>query len=95
MLYQWADCTEQLQEIYASNPEAIYIAVDGPKNTNGDDHTLTGSSIQGWTVTGISRTSKNQDVILEAEAWEAKLKDDDRKSKLFVELILAKTKEEF
>ncbi|MFI3174068.1 MAG: extracellular solute-binding protein [Bacillota bacterium] len=199
MLYQWADCTEQLQEIYASRPEQIYIAIDGPKNANGDDHTLAGSSIQGWTVTGISSTSKNQeaalrllsflksdegqkliflgvedhgytmedgvpqltpeaekmlrenraeydkvyggdathwpmmdnlygdihkyhlpeesyienimewsrlytenfslyayqDVILEAEAWEAKLKDDERKSKLFVELILAETKEQF
>ncbi|MFI3325919.1 MAG: extracellular solute-binding protein [Clostridia bacterium] len=61
MLYQWSDCSEQLQLINQTNPEQNYIAIDGPKNSNQDDHTLSGSGIQGWTLTGISNTSKNQE----------------------------------
>ncbi len=61
MLYQWSDCTEQLQEINSKSPEQNYIAIDGPKNSQGDNHTLAGSSIQGWTVTGISSSSTKQE----------------------------------
>lgn len=61
MLYQWSDCTEQLQDLRSENPEGSYIAVDGPKNSSGDDHRLAGSSIQGWTLTGISSHSTKQE----------------------------------
>ncbi len=65
MIYQWSDCTEQLMHLYETTPEAQYIAVDGPKNINGDAHTMAGSSVQGWTVTGIANTSPHQEDALE------------------------------
>ena len=54
MLYQYTDMLAQQKELYARYPERIYLAVDGPKNAAGDDHTLTASGINGWTVTMIS-----------------------------------------
>lgn len=65
MLYQWSDCTEQLMELYEQSPEKIYIAVDGPKNSKGEDHTLAGSSIQGWTITGISNGSEQKEAAIQ------------------------------
>lgn len=59
MIYQRTDLTEQQITLYNENPDAIYIAVDGPKNHTGDDHTLTASGIQGWTVSMISKDSKH------------------------------------
>lgn len=55
MLYQYTDMISQQKEIYVNHPERIYLAVDGPKNAAGDDHTLTASGINGWTVTLISK----------------------------------------
>lgn len=55
MLYQWSDIMTQQKEIYANHPERIYMAVDGPRNAAGDDHTLTTTGINGWTVTLISK----------------------------------------
>lgn len=81
MLYQWSDCTEQLQEINANYSEEIYIAVDGPKNSNGDDHTLAGSSIQGWTVTGISSVSTNQEAAIRLLSF---LKSDEGQKLIFL-----------
>lgn len=65
MLYQWSDCTEQLQKINQQNPEQNYIAIDGPKNSAGDPHTLSSSTIQGWTVTGISSTCEHKQQAIE------------------------------
>ena len=39
----------------AKNPESVYIAVDGPKNSNGDDPVLPSTGINGWTITFISK----------------------------------------
>ncbi len=61
LLFQWSDCSEQLQQLYLENPDQCYIAVDGPKNSQGENHTLAASSIQGWTITGISATSERQE----------------------------------
>ena len=55
MIYQHTDMAAQQKELYASHPERIYLAVDGPKNPAGDDHTLTTTGINGWTVTLISK----------------------------------------
>lgn len=55
MIYQHTDMAAQQKELYANNPERIYLAVDGPKNAAGDDHTLTTTGINGWTVTLISK----------------------------------------
>lgn len=55
MLYQRTDLANQQKALYAKDPESVYIAVDGPRNSNGDDHTLPGAGINGWTVTFISK----------------------------------------
>lgn len=65
LLFQWSDCSEQLQQLYLENPDQCYIAVDGPKNSTGQDHTLAASSIQGWTITGISAKSQRQEEAME------------------------------
>lgn len=59
MLYQRTDIADQQATLYAQHPERIYIAVDGPKNAEGEDHVLPGSGINGWTVTLISKNCKN------------------------------------
>ncbi len=61
MLYQYTDMLEQQKSLYANHPERIYMAVDGPKNSNGDDPTLPATGINGWTVTMISKNCKSPD----------------------------------
>ena len=61
MIYQYTDMADQEKVLYKENPDSIYIAVDGPKNLNGDDYTLPGTSVNGWTVTLISKNCKNPD----------------------------------
>lgn len=59
MIYQYTDMADQEKALYANNPDSIYIAVDGPKNAKGEDYTLPGTSVNGWTVTMISKSCKN------------------------------------
>lgn len=59
MLYQRTDIADLERELYAEHPERIYIAVDGPKNSAGDDPVLMGAGINGWTVTFISKNCKD------------------------------------
>ena len=61
MIYQYTDIADQEKALYKENPDSIYIAVDGPKNLTGDDYTLPGTSVNGWTVTLISKNCKNPD----------------------------------
>lgn len=61
MLFQRTDMANQQITLYANNPERIYMAVDGPKNSAGDDHVLPGIGINGWTVTFISKNCKYPD----------------------------------
>lgn len=65
MLYQRTDIEAQQKELYSKNPESIYMAVDGPKNSNGDDPVLPGAGINGWTVTLISKNCERPDRALE------------------------------
>lgn len=65
MLFQRTDLATQEKLLYTKDPEKIYIAVDGPKNSKGDDYRLPGSGINGWTVTLISKNCKNPDRALE------------------------------
>lgn len=58
MIYQYTDIADQEKALYKENPDSIYIAVDGPKNLTGDDYTLPGTSVNGWTVTLISKTAR-------------------------------------
>lgn len=59
MLYQRTDLADQEKELYAKDPDKIYIAVDGPRNSNGDDPVLPSNGIVGWTLTFISRNCKD------------------------------------
>jgi putative aldouronate transport system substrate-binding protein len=52
---------DQEKILYANDPEKIYIAVDGPKNSNGDDPVLPSNGINGWTVTMISKNCEHPD----------------------------------
>lgn len=55
MLYQRTDMAEQQRALLAKDPNSVYIAVDGPRNSAGSPHTLPGTGINGWTVTLISK----------------------------------------
>ena len=59
MLYQYTDMAAQQKALYSKNPDGIYIAVDGPKNSNGDDHVLPTNTVCGWTITMVSKNCKN------------------------------------
>lgn len=61
MLYQGQDMLNQQKILYQNDPDSIYIAVEGPRNSSGDDPILPGTGINGWTVTFISRNCENPD----------------------------------
>lgn len=65
MLYQWTDMESQQKVLYSRNPDSVYIAVDGPKNSRGDDPVLPGAGINGWTVTLISKNCERPDRAIE------------------------------
>lgn len=69
MLYQRTDMAGQQKALYAKDPEAVYIAVDGPKNSDGDDYRLPGLGINGWTLTLISKNCEHPDRALELCAY--------------------------
>ena len=58
MIYQYTDLLAQQRILYENNPESIYIAVEGPRNSTGDNPTLPTTNINGWTVTMISKNCK-------------------------------------
>ena len=61
MLYQYTDMSAQQKTLYSRDPDSIYIAVDGPKNSNGDDHVLPTNTVCGWTITMVSKNCQNPD----------------------------------
>jgi putative aldouronate transport system substrate-binding protein len=61
MIYQRSDLAAQQQALFAKDPNSIYMAVDGPANSNGDAPTLAGDGISGWTVTLISKDVKDKE----------------------------------
>ena len=61
MLYQRTDIADQESTLYEKHPDSIYIAVDGPKNSKGDDYVLPTNTINGWTLTLISKNCKHPD----------------------------------
>ncbi len=65
MLYQYTDMASQQKALYAKDPNSIYIAVDGPKNSRGDDPVLPTNTAGGWTVTMISKNCKYPDRAIE------------------------------
>lgn len=65
MLYQRTDMEAQEKILYAKNPDSVYIAVDGPKNSAGNDPVLPGAGLNGWTVTLISKNCERPDRAIE------------------------------
>lgn len=61
MIYRCTDMLAQQMQLYENDPDSIYIAVDGPKNSAGDDHQLYTPGINGWTVTLISKNCEYPD----------------------------------
>lgn len=61
MIYRCTDMLAQQKQLYENDPNSIYIAVDGPKNSAGDDPQLYTSGINGWTVTLISKNCRYPD----------------------------------
>lgn len=61
MLYQRTDMQTQQKMLYDNDPNSIYMAIDGPKNSKGDAYTLPGAGINGWCLNMISKNCKNPD----------------------------------
>ena len=64
MLYQRTDIADVQRQRYSRDPDSVYIAVDGPRNSNGDPYTLPGTSLNGWTVTLISKNCRRPDLAI-------------------------------
>lgn len=58
LFYQNTDIEAQQKQLFCDHPERIYIAVDGPANSSGDDPVLPIPGLHGWTVTMISKNCK-------------------------------------
>ncbi|WP_253940688.1 ABC transporter [Fundicoccus ignavus] len=56
---------EFMSDNNARNPEQTYIAVDGPKNSNGDNPTFSGGNIGGWTQTFITTSTEEPQKAME------------------------------
>lgn len=69
MLYQYTDIADQQKLLYDKDPGGAYMAVDGPKNSNGDPHTLPGVGINGWTVTLISKSCKDPERAIQMMSY--------------------------
>lgn len=69
MIYQRTDLADVERQIYDTAPDSVYIAVDGPRNSNGDPHTLPGTGINGWTVTLISRNCGYPDLAIKLMSY--------------------------
>ncbi len=59
MLYQYTDMLAQQKQLYANHPDRVYMAVEGPRNSAGDDPTVPATGISGWTVTLISKNCEH------------------------------------
>jgi putative aldouronate transport system substrate-binding protein len=59
MLYQRTDMVQGQQALWDKDPNSAYIAVDGPANTKLEAPKLAGPGISGWTLSMISKNSKN------------------------------------
>ncbi len=55
LMYQRTDLADQEKLLYAKDPDSVYIAIDGPRNSKKDDPVLPTNGVNGWTVTMISK----------------------------------------
>ncbi len=57
---------QSLQAFYATNPEAAYIAVDGPKSSvEGRKPIFSNAGLGGWTVSYVTKNCKNPERAIE------------------------------
>lgn len=59
MLYQRTDMVQGQQALWDKDPNTAYIAVDGPADAKLDPPKLAGPGISGWTLSMITKNSKN------------------------------------
>lgn len=64
MIYPRTDLVDQELARYNRDPSSIYIAIDGPKNSKGDDYVLPTNGMAGWTVTMISKKCRNPEAAI-------------------------------
>lgn len=69
LIYQWPDMEAEQRQLYYEVPKGAYMAVDGPKNSDGDSHTLSGVGMNGWTVTFITRDCKDPEKAIQLMAF--------------------------
>lgn len=69
MMYQRTDFSTQEKMLYEQDPNSIYIAIDGPKNSKGEDYRLPNSGISGWTLTMISKNCERPDRAIELMSY--------------------------
>ncbi len=60
MFYQNWDMQAAQMALYNKDPNTVYVAVEGPRNSKGANPTLGGGGIAGWTVTMISKNCKDK-----------------------------------
>lgn len=60
MIFKSWDMQSAQSNLYGRDPNSIYIAVEGPRNSRGEAPTLAGGAISGWTLTMISKKCKNK-----------------------------------
>lgn len=65
LLYQRSDIEWQQNIIKENNPERVYIAVDGPRNSKMNDPVLPLSGINGWTLTYVSKNCQYPDKVIQ------------------------------
>lgn len=63
LLYQNCDFTTGQQLLYQEDPNSAYIAIQGPNS--GNDPTIAGPSISGWTLTCVTKNAKNVERCIE------------------------------
>jgi len=61
MMFPRSDLQNQNVTRYQQDPNSVYIAVDGPANSNLEQPRLSGPSIAGWTLTLISKNAKDKE----------------------------------
>lgn len=59
LLYQYSDIVKEQLHLLNTDPNKVYIAVEGPKNSLQQPHRLPSVGINGWTVTFISKNCKD------------------------------------
>ncbi len=69
LLYQWKDAMNPLGQLYTSNPDSVYIAVDGPANSKLEPAKLGVPGYSGWELTMITKNCKDPARAIRLMGW--------------------------